>query len=1045
MKTLSAFFVYRPLLVRLIMLFILIAGALALRFQTYEMFPTIDLGIVTVTTFRPGSSPEDVELSLTVPLEEELLRVDGLEKVYSSSMEGMSVITVRMDPDATDTRQIFADIQKAVDRGSTKLPTDLLQAPLVQELSTRTIPVVEIHVTGTVPEMVLRQTADQLADGLREVDGISGVDKVGHRDREVKIYVNPDRLQHLGISYREIIDAINRRNVRDSGGSLDSFIAEKKVLTVGQFSHPREVKEVIVRSKSPGNHVRVRDVAEVILDYEDWQLRSLIDGAQSILLLPKKKPSADGVKTAAAVRAFVRAAQKDAPPGVKLVLVNDLSRFTFDMLDVLSSNAILGLILLFAVLLIFFNLRLAFWVSVGLPLSILLTFLIMPIFNMGINTLTLTMLILMIGMLVDDAIVTSESIYAHREKGMGPRQASIEGRAAVAGPVIVSSLTTILAFGPLMFLGGLEGKFFWYIPAMVALLLGASLFECQFMLPSHLAHGGDKPLRPKRWFARVQDFYDRYILKLIRWRYLTIVAFVLGFGGIVAFGMLTLKFNLYPETDIDTFNVKVELPEGASFEYTAEKLRALEKIVRAAVPEEELLNIAAKIGQHNTDLYGAAEGRNPGWALLTVYMLPQGQRRVNSNDIIGSLRRQFKTLQGFQSLQVEPLKDTPVAGKPVELELIGSHPGRFDLADRILAYLKRYSGVTEAWTSYKTGKDIVELKLDHTALSSRGLTTADVTRGVRIAFDGIIVDEHQTVDETIRYRIQFRPQEKGKLETLKNLVIVNAKGKAIPLRSFAETEARPGEASIKHYFGQRSITVYADIDRKRVDVEKINKDLAAFIDQENLLHRYAGMRLWFGGELEQQKAALGNIQFAFLICVISILFILVILFNSLTQPFLIMIVIPFGMSGIIIGFSLQGIEMSMLALIGVLGLIGVLVNDSLVMVASLNRLKKEKSTDGQQIAKHLADQQIADGASDRLRPIVITSLTTCAGLFPTAYGIAGSNPFISPMVMAMFWGILFGTLMSLLLLPCLYAAEQDLRKLVGRIFQRSKRRRQQIG
>lgn len=524
----------RPLLINIIMVSILIAGALALRFQTYEMFPTIDLGIVTVTTFRSGSSPEDVELSLTVPLEKELLQVDGLEKIYSSSMEGMSVIKIRMDPDAKDTQQIFADIQKAVDRGSIKLPSDLLQAPLVQELSTRTIPVIEIHVTGNASETVLRQTADQLADGLREVDGISGVDKVGHRDREVKIYVNPDRLQHLGISYREIIDAIQRRNVCDSGGSLDSFIAEKKVLTVGQFAYPKEVEKVIIRSKSPGNHVRVRDVAEVILDYEDWQLRSLIDGTPSILLLPKKKASADGVKTSAAVREFVNEMQKHTPPGVRLVLVNDLSRFTFDMLDVLSSNAIIGLILLFAALLIFFNLRLAF-----------------------------------------------------------------------------------------------------------------------------------------------------------------------------------------------------------------------------------------------------------------------------------------------------------------------------------------------------------------------------------------------------------------------------------------------------------------------------------------------------------------------LICVISIFFVLVILFNSLTQPFLIMIVIPFGLGGIIIGFSLQGIEMSFLALIGVLGLIGVLVNDSLVMVASLNRLRIPKSADSAQRGNFLSNQEIADGASRRLRPIVVTSLTTCAGLFPTAYGIAGSNPFITPMVMAMFWGILFGTLMSLIFLPCLYAAEQDMRKLFGFIHRRA--------
>jgi multidrug efflux pump subunit AcrB len=500
------------------------------------------------------------------------------------------------------------------------------------------------------------------------------------------------------------------------------------------------------------------------------------------------------------------------------------------------------------------------------------------------------------------------------------------------------------------------------------------------------------------------------------------------------FGALTLKFNLYPETDIDTFNVKIELPEGASFEYTTAKAGELERIVRTTVPEEDLLNVATKIGQHNTDIYGAVEGRNPAWALLTVYMLPQGQRKVNSNDIIADLRQQFKALKDYQSLQVEPLKDTPVPGKPVEVELIGNAPGRFDLADRILNYLRNYPGVTEAWTSYKPGKEIIELKLDHAVMSARGLTTADVTRAVRIAFDGLIVDELQTVDEEIRYRLQFRPQEQGKLETLKNLIVVNGTGKPIPVRSFAELESRPGEAAIKHYFGCRTITVYADIDRKVVDVRMVNTDLARYIEEEKLLQRFPGMRVWFGGELEQQQEALGDIQFAFGICVLSIFFILVVLFNSLTQPFLIMIVIPFGLTGVIVGFALQGIEMSFLALIGVLGLIGVLVNDSLVMVANLNRLRLEKGMQIEDRGMFLDDQEIADGASQRLRPIVITSLTTCAGLFPTAYGIAGSNPFITPMVMAMFWGLLFGTLMSLILLPCLYAAEQDLRKLFRRLF-----------
>ncbi len=1025
MKALTAFFVRRPLLVRLIMVFVFVAGGLALKYQTFEMFPTIDLGIVTVTTFKPGASPEDVELSITVPLEEEILEVDGIRKLYSSSMEGISVITVRMDPDAEDPSEVLGDIQEAVDRGKADLPDSLLHDPVVEELSTRKVPVVEVYVTGAAPESSLRAASVQLANGLRELSGVAGVEKLGYRDREVKIFVDPIRMQHLALTYDAIESAIQRRNVRDSGGSLESFVAEKKVLTVGQFADPQDVADVIIKGKEPGNHVRIHDVADVILDYEDWQERMLIDEEMSILLLPRKKPSADGLKASAEIRDFVHDAQKNAPPGIRYVLANDMSRFTHDMLDTLTSNALLGLLLLFIVLLLFFNLKLSFWVAVGLPFSVSLTLLIMPVAGMGVNLFTIMMLILLLGMLVDDAIVTSESIYALREAGMEGGEASIEGRAMVASPVIVSTLTTILAFAPIAFMGGLEGKFMWYVPAMVAVVLGASLFECQFILPCHLAHGRGRAPRPKRWFAVLQRYYERLMTVNLRYRYLTVLAFIVGFAVILGYGAKTLKFNLYPETDIDTFNVKVELPEGSSFEHTAEKTIELAQLVKELIPEDDLLNIAIKIGQHDTDLYGAVEGKSPSWSLITVYMLPQGQRQTNSNNILKELRRRFAAMEGFLSLQVEPLKDTPVPGKPVQLEVIGNDEGRHDIADRIVDFLSGHEGVTDAWTSYKPGKEIVQIDLDHEAMAARSLTTADITQAVRIAFDGLVVDEMQTVDERIRFRLQFRPGTKGRLETLKNLMIMNPNGRAIPLSSVTDLRSEPGEAAIIHYFGQRTTTVYAEIDRGVIDVASINSEVADYLDREQFRLRYPNVRFWFGGELEQQEEAMGNIEMAFLICVLSIFFVLVLLFNSITQPLLILAVLPFGLTGVIIGFATQGIEMSMMALFGVLGLVGVLVNDSIVLVDYLNKGKSETTP-------FLTIDEMRQRTARRLRPIMITSLTTCAGLFPTAYGLAGSNPFITPMVMAMFWGILFGTLSSLVLLPSLYAVEQDVRKVLGR-------------
>ncbi|MCP4657518.1 MAG: efflux RND transporter permease subunit, partial [bacterium] len=616
-----------------------------------------------------------------------------------------------------------------VDRAAAGLPHDLPQKPLVDEMSSSKLPVMEIHVTGSVPEETLRRTARQLEAGLREVEGIAGVDKVGYRKREVRILLDPERVQRLGISYGEIIDAVARRNVRDSGGSLESFVAEKKVLTVGQFEHPKEVEEVIIRATDPGNFVRVRDVAEVVLDYEDWVVQSRADGHTGIALLPRKKSAADGLDTSRAVREFVEEARGSTPAGVELTVVNDISRFTYDMLKVLVGNAIMGFLLVVAVLLAFFNLRLALWVAVGLPVAIAITAALMPLCGLGVDVMTLMALILVMGMLVDDAIVTGESIYRFREAGLPAAEASIRGATAVARPVFVSTATTVLALAPAAFLGGLEGKFMWALPVMVLLTLAGSLIECQLMLPAHLAHGRSSP-KTKQWFEAVQRLYDRFIHRMIARRYLTIGAFAAGALLIVVWGALTINFNLYPEMDIDVVFLKVELPEGSSFQRTGEKVRELEDLARELVPADDLLNVTTQIGHHDTDVYGAQEGRNPAWALVTMFLQPQGDRQVDSNDVVAELRARIRDLSGYRSIIVRPIEDTPVAGKPVELEIIGNDDSRYELAEIVSQYLESYPGVTEVWTSYRPGKDVVHLKLDHEALGSRGLTVAGVTEAV---------------------------------------------------------------------------------------------------------------------------------------------------------------------------------------------------------------------------------------------------------------------------------------------------------------------------
>ncbi|MDC9728757.1 MAG: efflux RND transporter permease subunit [Methyloprofundus sp.] len=1018
MRALIYFFVQRPVLVNLLMVFAFFTGALALNNMKYEVMPKIEMGIVKISTFHPGAGPEEIELGITLPLEEEILKIDGIKKLNSNSMDGISVISVRLDPEQEDLQKTINELQKAVDRASTRLPVDLQDKPLLEELSSLKFPIMEVHIVGAVPESLLRQTARQLSDGLREIKGVAGIEKIGYRPREVHIQLNQLQMQHLGISYAEIIHAIQRRNVRDSGGSLESFVAEKKVLTIGQFATPKEIEEVIIRSGQAGNTVRIRDIAEVVLDYQDWQIQSRTDGNLSIALTALKKEHSDGLQTTQALRDFITKARANLPPGVELILVNDISRFTYDMIDALGSNALLGIVLVFLVLWLFLHWRLSLWVTLGMPTTVMICFALMPTMGLAIDSLSLMALILVLGMLVDDAVVTSESIQSRREQGDDLQAASTKGTTAITAPVLVSSLSTILAFAPVAFLGGLEGEFLWTLPVMIALVLGASLFECYFMLPAHLAHGYPvKKLAEKPWFTKFHQKYHQFILRALQKRYKTITLFILSFALIVTYGVSVMQFNLYPDVDIDTVNVKIELPQGTSFAKTIKKSAEVEAMIRQQLPEQELLNIVTRIGHHDTDIYGVTEGRNPAWALISIYMLPQGQRTIDSNLLMADLRKEAAQLKGFARIIFEPLKDTPVAGKPVELEIIGNTEGRYEVAEKISQFLQQQTAVTDVWTSYKTGKDIVQLKLDYTLMAARNISVLDVTQAVRIAFDGQIIDELQTLDERIKYRLKYTGESQNKLATLENLIIMTPTGDSIYLKTIAELEVRPGEANIKHYFGQRSMTLYAEIDRDLISVQEINDAIADYVSESGLLQKHPKLRLWYGGELEQQQDSMGDMQIAFVFCLMSVFFILVVLFNSLTQPLLILIAIPFSLTGVIIGFAIQGLPLSIIALIGILGLIGVLVNDSLVMIHNLNKLN----------SGNISVVTIAQGAAQRLRPIVITSLTTAAGLFPTAYGIAGSNPFLTPMVMAMAWGVVFGTLVSLILIPCLYAIDQDIK------------------
>ena len=768
---------------------------------------------------------------------------------------------------------------------------------------------------------LLRRRRAELADS----GSISREDLDSARLRVTAALANHEQaLAAQGLAERELADtrilsAIRARNLRGSGGAVDSFATEKKIVASGQFRDPLDVEEVIIRAREPGNSVLLRDVATVLEGYEDWEIQSRVDGRMSIALNVRKQAQADELHTAANVREFVN--RQVLPSGVELVMVGDISRLTVNMLEVLAGNALLGLAAVFLLLCYFLQLRMALWVAVGIPFAVCLCFLLLDWTGNTINASSLCGIILMMGILVHDAVVVSENTQRLRGEGLAPGEASILGASQMARPVIFSAITTMLAFAPLLVLSGSYGDWMRPFPVAVILLLLA------------------------------RDYVD----------------------------------------------------------------------------PRDLMHITSQVGHHDTNFYGATEGRSQAWALIAVQLVPINDRRgdTTTRGVETTLREWGESIAGDHELVVVAQDDLPVTGESVQMEVISSGEERFQVARQVQAWLERHPAVAVTWNSHSPGKDVIDLDIKHELLAARGLTVEQLIQALSIAVDGLLVDELQTLDERVRYRLQLPVEEAAELSRLGNLPIVNSAGQVIYLGGVVDFNLRPGIAGIKHYLGKRTVTVYARIDESQTSTALINAELEEFINQQDWPQRYPQLRLQDSGVFEESTKIGSELSRAALLCFLAILAALIILFNSLSQPFVIMLCLPFGLIGVVLAYSLQGLNMGTMAITGVIGLMGVLVNDSLVLMHTLNERRKGKGA-------FLTVEEIAGAARQRFRPIVITSITTFAGLIPTAYGIMGENSYLTPVFMSMAWGVACGGLVSLILLPVLYLVDQDLRLWFGR-------------
>ncbi len=749
-----------------------------------------------------------------------------------------------------------------------------------------------------------------------------------------------------------------------------------------------EVGDVIVRSTLDGSLIKVKDLAVVRDDFEEEKIISRMNGKSAISFEVSKTESADIIRTVDAIWELVENERKNLPEGVEILYSNDISRYVRNRFSIVRTNGLIGLILVVIMLTIFLNLRIAFWVAMGIPVALMGVIFLLPLFDVALDSISLSAMVLVLGIIVDDGIIISENIYRRREAGEPPLVAAVEGIKEVFLPVLTTILTTFLAFAPMFFMPGMLGKFIFVIPLVITLALFVSLVEVTIALPAHLVRGlrrhkeSSKQSVRYRCFDTLREHYRRVMPYILRFRYIFILLAIVVLVGALWYASTYMKFVLFPSGMADQIYIGVEFPKGTSLQATSEKVKAVEKLI-SSLPEGELDSFTTRVG-FQFDLGGiGAERENH--AFLSVNLTPFSKRDRTADQIVEFLRQKTDAFAGYTRILYAIESGGAPVGQPVTLRLVGSDDAmRTRLANAIEEFLNTIEGVKDIARDDKSGKGQVEVQLDNEHLARLGLTVADVAQSIRIAYDGEVVTSVRYGDEDVDFRVILHEDVRKRLDDLSELLIPNQQGQLVKLKTVTSFKKGPGPADYRHYDGERSVTITADL----VPDTSTPLEVTQAVEKNFDLDRgWPGMRLIVGGEAQETEESMTSLISTFVVAAVGIYFLLVLLFNSMTQPFLVMIAIPFGIVGVIIAFALHGEPLGFVGMLGVIGLAGIVVNDSLVLVDHINQLRKQRPDED-------VSKLIVEGASNRLRAVILTSLTTIAGLMPLAYGIGGTDPYM---------------------------------------------------
>ena len=1026
--SLAQFSVDHSKLINMIMVIVFIVGIYTLIFMPKEEMPSVEFGAFYIVVSYRGVSPEEMENLVVKKLEEQIINLDNVDYFQSTCAAGRATIFIRMEPNA-DIDQAWSDLNTEMQK-VTNLPDDA-DDPILVRLNMREVnEICTVALGGDFSANAIREIANDYKDEILTLPNIANVEIAGTRDREIWIENDVHKLDQYGLSIFDVANAITNRNKNVPAGDIRFGRAEFLIRTVGEFDTVDEIGDVIVKMDRNGRAIRIGNVATVIDTLEEQVTIGKLNGDKAVNVNIYMDAEGNILQVMKNIRAASNTFVENVP-GLNLEVRNDGSIEVKNSLFTLGNNALFGIILVFITLLIFIGWRNALFAAWGIPFSFFLTFVIMDLLGVTMNNLSLFALILVIGMIVDDAIIVLENVHRYREQGMSAKEAAIKGTNEIMWPVVAAVATTIAAFLPMLLISGMMGKFMSVFPIVVSIALFASLLECLIILPSHIADFSgksgenlkDKTHKLHAWLTKV---YQYLIKRALKHRYISVIIVV---GALIlalsAFGMGLIKFEFFPSGTPKTIILNLETPVGTSLERTDEVASQIEEFIQNMEESTDIEAVVSTIGQYTEHHRTQIETSN---AEIKIDLLDADDLTYSIEQIKGTIRKYLDTVPGLFSYKfIEGQRGGPPTDADIELRIIGNNIDKLEsIGSYVISVLEDIPGVSDIETNMDNGKKEIKIVPKHDKLGLYGLTVNSISSVISIASYGAPVSKFRG-GELDEYDIVVRVREDqiDDVTDLKEIKIRTNSGDLIPLKELADFEISAGYSQIEHYNGNRVLTVTGntttyDQDGKTVkqtpdEVTSILRGNALTGEQgvlSNFTERFPGYQLQYGGVTQQRTEVYNSLYIALIVALILIFAILAAKFNSYVQPFIVMLTIPFAIIGVIFGLMITGLPFSMMTLIAVLALAGIVVNDSLILVDFVNS-EREKGVDRW--------NSLINAGTVRLRPILMTTVTTIAGFMPILLSTSSQVESWKPIAVSIAFGLAFATLLTLLIIPVVYS------------------------